>query len=173
VVLIGMPGAGKTTIGRRLAATLGVPFADSDDLVEAATGHAVRQVFEQSGEPAFRRAEAEAIAGALRTFDGVLALGGGAVTTESVRESLAAAGVPVVWLNAPLGSLTSRVGDGRTRPLLAGDPRGPTRRLAELARNRAPLYRDMASLTVDTAGRTPGQVAAFIAAQLGDRAGRG
>jgi shikimate kinase len=166
VVLVGLPGAGKSTSGRRLAKILVLPFADSDDLVEAADGRRVREIFSESGEPAFRAAEAAAIATALREFTGVLALGGGALLTESTRAELLASGVPIVVLRAALGTLGARVGDARTRPLLAVDPE---RRLAELEAERAPLYAELATFTVDTDGRTPGQVAATVAARLHER----
>jgi shikimate kinase len=163
VVLVGLPGAGKTTTGRRLARILGVTFADSDELVEAATGRTVTDLFATDGEPAFRTAEAAAIARALHEFDGVLSLGGGAVMTPSVRDGLVACGAPVVLLRSRLPTLLARVGAGITRPLLAD---APERRLDELAEQRLPVYRDIATLVVDTDDRTPGQVASQIAARL-------
>lgn len=169
VVLVGLPGVGKSTTGRRLAKILAVPFTDSDELVEAATGRGVREILATDGEPVFRAHEAAAVARALAGFDGVLALGGGALSTTATRESLAASGVPVVQLRASLAILTARVGDGRTRPLLAPDPPA---RLAELAAEREPLYAAAAHFTVDTQHRPPGQVAARIAARLHERASR-
>lgn len=162
-VLVGLPGAGKTTTGRRLARILGVAFADSDELVEAATGRTVRDLFATDGEAAFRSAEAAAIARALDGFDGVLSLGGGAVMTESVRASLAACGAPVVLLRSRLPTLLARVGTADTRPLLAD---APEQRLDELAGQRLPVYREIATVIVDTDDRTPGQVASQIAARL-------
>ncbi len=167
VVLVGLPGAGKSTAGRRLAKILAVSFADPDDLVESATGRTVADIFATGGEPEFRRLEADVIARALAEFDGVLALGGGALTSERTRAALAASGVAVVLLQAPLATLASRVGDGRSRPLLAEDPLA---RLAALAEQREPLYRDAATFCADTENRTPGQVAAQIAARLHERA---
>lgn len=166
VVLIGLPGAGKSTSGRRLAKILGVPFADSDDLVEQAAGCGVGEIFARSGEEAFRAAEAAAVTRALREFDGVLALGGGALTAETTREALRRSGVNVAYLRTTLETLGRRVGDGRTRPLLAADPPA---RLAELAAEREPVYAGLASITVDTDSRTAGQVAATVAARLHDR----
>lgn len=163
VVLVGLPGAGKSSTGRRLAKILAVPFADSDELVEAADGRSVAAIFAESGEPAFRAAESTAITTALRDFPGVLALGGGAVTTAATRAALVASGVPVVVLRAQLAALRTRVGDAATRPLLGDDPDA---RLAELAAQRTPIYAEIATFGVDTDGRTPGQVAAAIAARL-------
>jgi shikimate kinase len=162
-VLVGLPGAGKSTTGRRLAKILAVPFADSDDLVEAAAGRTVAQIFAESGEAEFRAAESAAIVAALVGFDGVLALGGGALGAPVTREAIAASGVPVAVLRASIDTLRARVGDGRTRPLLADDPPA---RLTVLAAERAPVYDALATFTVDTDDRTPGQVAATIAARL-------
>jgi len=167
VVLVGLPGAGKSTTGRRLAKLLLVPFADTDDLVEKSAGRSVRDIFAADGECEFRRVEAEAIAAALRDFGGVLALGGGALTTAGTRESLAASGIPVVLLRASVSTLSVRVGDAASRPLLADDP---SARLAVLADEREPLYRAAATFTVDTDHRTPAQVAAQVAARLHEKA---
>jgi shikimate kinase len=161
-VVVGMPGAGKTTTGRRLAKILAVPFADSDDLVVAAAGRSIPELF-AAGEDEFRRVESAAVRRALSGFDGVLALGGGALTTGAVREALRECGAPVVLLRAELTTLAERVGAGDTRPLLAGDP---VARLAALADERAALYEQVATLSVGTDGRTAAQVASSIAASL-------
>jgi shikimate kinase len=165
VVLVGLPGTGKSTTGRRLAKILAVPFADADELIEAAQGRTVREIFADSGEGAFRGFERDAIIAALETFDGVLSLGGGALTDPETRAALAASDVPVVFLEAPIATLVARVGDGRTRPLLSENPE---RRLTALADQRRPYYAEVAKLHVDTASRTPGQVASLIAARLHD-----
>jgi len=163
VVLVGLPGTGKSTTGRRLARILAVPFADSDDLVEAASGRTVAEIFADAGEPAFRESETATIVRALDEFTGVLSLGGGALGAAATRSAVQACGVPVVVLRATLETLTDRVGDARTRPLLAQDPSG---RLAVLAAERTPIYESLATFTVDTDGRSAGQVAATIAARL-------
>jgi shikimate kinase len=166
VVLVGLPAAGKSSTGRRLAKILVVAFADSDELVEAATGRTVRAIFAESGEDAFRAAESAAICAALRDFDGVLSLGGGALNHPDTRAALAASTVPVVVLRARHETLLARVGDGTTRPLLTADPAG---RLAELARERSARYEQVATFGVDTDAKSPGQVAATIAARLHER----
>lgn len=166
VVLIGLPGSGKSTTGRRLAKILALPFADSDDLVAAEAAMTVAELFAARGEPAFRAAEHAAIAHALDHFHGVLSVGGGALGHSDTRAAIAASGVAVVQLRATIDTLGARVGDGRTRPLLAVDPPA---RLAALAAERAPLYAQLATFTVDTDGRTPGQVAATVAARLHQR----
>lgn len=163
VVLVGLPGAGKSTTGRRLAKILAVPFADSDDLVELATGRPVTDIFAVDGEAAFRAMERAAIERALTEAEGVLSVGGGAVGDPGTRATVAAAGIPVVQLRATLDTLGARVGDARTRPLLAVDPLA---RLAVLAAERTAIYDELATFTVDTDGKSPGQVAATIAARL-------
>jgi shikimate kinase len=162
-VLVGLPGVGKSATGRRLAKVLAVAFADSDDLVRAATGRDVREIFAADGEAEFRRLEADAVTDALSGFDGVLALGGGALGAAHIRERLAATGVQVVWLRAPQHVLVGRIGDGGTRPLLRGRIADG---LAELAAAREPVYRAAATMTVDCGDRTPSQLAAHIAARL-------
>jgi shikimate kinase len=162
-ILVGLPGSGKTSTGRRLAARLGVPFADSDALVESFTGRTVSDIFADDGEPAFRRLEATAIAAALRNFDGVLAVGGGAVTSAATRAALTRCDVPIVLLDTSLPTLARRVGDGATRPLLR---HAPAQQLAELARDRTPLYQEVATMRVETDRRSAEQVAAAIAVLL-------
>jgi len=166
IVLVGLPGTGKSTTGRRLAKIMCVPFTDSDELVEAATGRTVQEIFDTGGEAAFREAERAAVVACLASnFDGVLSLGGGAVTHAPTRDALAASGVPVAVLTASIETLLARVGDGHTRPLLAADPES---RLRTLAEQRRPAYAAVATMSVDTDKRTPGQVAAHIAARLHD-----
>jgi shikimate kinase len=166
VVLVGLPGAGKSTTGRRLAKILAVPFADSDDLVEAVAGRPVAEILTADGEPAFREVERAAIVRALTEREGVLSLGGGALGSDETRAAVRSSGVPVVQLRATLDTLGVRVGDARTRPLLAADPHA---RLAVLAAERTAGYDEVATFTVDTDGRTPGQVAATVAARLHER----
>jgi len=162
-VLVGLPGAGKSTTGRRLAKRLGVAFVDSDDLVESRVGQTVSEIFATLGEAAFRDAEREAIAAALAGFDGVLALGGGAILADSTRAALAESCVPVVLLNADVATLAERLGPADDRPLLAGDVSG---RLAELAAARESLYRDVATLVIDTDRLSPSEVAVAIERKL-------
>jgi shikimate kinase len=163
VVLVGLPGAGKSSVGAALARRLQVRFADSDDLVTERVGRPVSDIFTADGEAAFRELEAAVIAEALLGFEGVLALGGGAVTTESVRRDLAESGVLVALLSAEQDELLHRITGTGHRPLLAGDAQA---RLAALAELRAPLYREVASVTVPTGGRSINAVAAELSDQL-------
>lgn len=159
VVLVGLPGSGKSSTGRALAARLEVDFVDTDELIERAVGRPVTEIFAELGEPAFRAAEAEAVASALDGFHGVVALGGGAILGAETRRVLLDSGVPVVLLHTSMSALVKRIGDGSGRPLLAGSP---VSRLAELASQRDAYYRSVARLAVDTDGRTPDQVAVAI-----------
>ena len=173
LVLVGPPASGKTTVGTALAELRGVPFRDTDADVEAAAGATVADLFVERGEPHFRALEEQAVARALAEHEGVLALGGGAVTSAATRELLAAygrAGGAVVWLDVDLASAAKRVGLSRDRPILGINPRAMLRHMLE---TRAPLYGEVATLTVHTGGRDPGEVVDDIAAALpADRTGR-
>lgn len=163
-VIIGAPGAGKTSVGRRVAERLGVPFADSDHLVEERAGARVADIFVDQGEPHFRQLEQEAIAAAVRDFDGVLSLGGGAVMTPGTPELLT--GVPVVWLEVDLGDAVSRVGMNASRPLLLGNVRGT---LATLMRERVPVYEALATVRIQTSGKSLRVVVDDVCRALSDR----
>lgn len=148
VVLVGMMGAGKTAVGRALAARLDVPFRDSDAEIEAAANMSVPEIFERDGEPFFRKREAEVIARLLTSDPGILSTGGGAFLAARNRESIAAHGVSV-WLDADLALLWARVRHKDTRPLLrTADPQAT---LAALFAERTPLYAQ-AALRVTAAG---------------------
>ena len=147
-VIIGAPGAGKSTVGRRVAERLGVSFADSDALVEKRAGKPVSDIFISDGEAEFRRLEREEIARALDEFTGVLSLGGGAILDEGTREALS--GQRVVWLQVDLSHATQRVGMNSARPLLLGNVRGTMLTMLE---QRSPLYAEVASDVIDTSGR--------------------
>lgn len=152
--LVGMMGAGKTTVGRTLARRLKLRFVDSDHEIEARCGVKIPVIFEIEGEAGFRSREAQALA-ELTLLEGiVLATGGGAVLREESRRLLAERGM-VIYLRATPEHLFERVRQDRNRPLLAtGDPLA---RLRQLYRERDPLYREVADLVVDT-GRQSVQV---------------
>lgn len=153
LVLVGPPGAGKTTVGQAVAAALGVEFVDTDVVVEAAAGKSVFDVFVDDGEDAFRALEREAVVLSLAEHGGVLALGGGAVLDPATRADLA--GHRAVSLQVGLSDAVKRVGMARDRPLLIDSPRA---RMNAMMKERAPLYAEVASLVVDTSGRAPDDI---------------
>jgi shikimate kinase len=164
LVLVGAPASGKTTVGTAVAELLGVPFRDTDADVEDVAGTSVADLFVQHGEPHFRALEEQAVARALAEHDGVLALGGGAVTSTATRELLVAhgrRGGTVVWLEVDLPSAAKRVGLSRDRPILGVNPRAMLRQMLEV---RAALYAEVATATVPTGGREPRDVVADVAA---------
>jgi shikimate kinase len=154
VVLVGPPGAGKSTVGRLLAERLGVSFRDTDADIEEQAGKPIPEIFIDEGEPHFRALEMQAVRAAAENHTGVLALGGGAVMAAETRAVLA--GLPVVFLEVALGDAVKRVGLDAPRPLLAVNPRA---RWRELMDARRPLYLEVAKAVVDTEGRAPEQVA--------------
>jgi shikimate kinase len=145
VVLVGVPGAGKSTVGLALAERLGVSVRDTDADVESTTGRAIADIFVESGEPEFRRLEAAAVTTAMAEHDGVLALGGGAVIDAETRALLV--GGPVVWLRVGLAAASQRAGLSGARPVLLGNVRAQMKALMDA---RAPLYTEVARLIVDT-----------------------
>ncbi|WP_147917389.1 shikimate kinase [Ruania zhangjianzhongii] len=164
VILIGPPGAGKSTVGQLLARTWGVTYRDTDSDVEAAQGRSIADIFLDDGEDYFRATEREAVHRALAEHDGVLALGGGAVLDEVVQQALA--GHTVVFLDVGLADATKRVGLARSRPLLVGSPRRQWQLLMDA---RRPVYERLASTVVATNGLTPEQVSDAVLTALGDR----
>jgi shikimate kinase len=160
-ILIGPPGAGKSTVGPLLARLLGVTFLDTDSEIEAAAGKPVGDIFIDDGEPAFRALERQTVASALASHPGVLALGGGAVLDPGTRRLLA--GQPVVYLETGFAAVAKRVGMDRARPLLLGNPRAQLKALLE---QRLPIYQGLARITVGTDSRSAAGVADEIAGLL-------
>jgi shikimate kinase len=146
VVLVGMMGAGKTSVGRRLASTLGVPFRDADAEIELAAGCTINEIFERFGEPAFRAGERKVIARLLAEPPHVLATGGGAFMDPDTRARIHEAAISV-WLKAPVDLLLERVLRKDTRPLLRNtDSRAA---LERLLKEREPVYAQ-ADLTIES-----------------------
>lgn len=153
IVLVGTPGSGKSTVGAALAARLGAPFTDVDQVIAQRVGKPVAEIFADDGEAVFRAFE-EATTVELLASAGVLALGGGAVTSPTTRAALR--GHRVVWLRVGLPQAVKRVGLDTARPLLLGNVRG---RLLALMNERAPLYADVATELIDTDDLTPDETA--------------
>jgi len=157
VVLVGMPGAGKSTIGRRIASALNLPIVDSDVLIEQGEGKACGEVYAQLGEEAFRELEVGYVARALAT-GGVVSLGGGAVVSEQVRTLLQRH--TVVWIDVTAEEGIRRTAEDASRPVLDGDDR--EQRYRDLMEQREPLYREVSSFRVRTDERPPQRVVAEI-----------
>ncbi|GAA3072620.1 shikimate kinase [Streptomyces olivoverticillatus] len=154
VVLVGPPGAGKSTIGALLAERLGTGYRDTDADIERTAGKPIPEIFLDDGEPHFRELERQAVRAAVAEHRGVLALGGGAIMDAATRALLK--GLPVVFLDVELADAVRRVGLDTPRPLLAVNPR---KRWRELMEARRPLYTEVARAVVATGGRTPAEVA--------------
>lgn len=156
IVIVGAPGAGKSTVGALLAGRLGLPFRDVDQVIETEAGKPVAEIFADDGEAAFRAREVETT---LRLLDepGVLSLGGGAVISADIREALGDRNV--IWLQVSAAQAVRRVGMNEARPLLLGNVRG---RLIKLLNERTPLYSQVASQTINTDDRAAEQVVELI-----------
>ena len=159
VVLIGPPGAGKSTVGKLVAKRLALSLRDTDADIEAAAGKPIAEIFVDEGEPAFRALERQAVADALSTHVGVLALGGGAILDPDTRALLA--GHTVVFLDVGLAQASRRVGFNRDRPLLLGNPRSQLMKLMEARRN---FYLEVATVIVPADGSAGSVADAVIAA---------
>ncbi|NQV22232.1 MAG: shikimate kinase [Rhodospirillales bacterium] len=168
VVLIGLMGAGKTTVGRRLATRLGVPFVDSDAEIEAAAGYSVQDIFDKYGESAFREGERKVMLRLLKGPVQIIATGGGAFMDPDIRQAIADNGISV-WLKAELSVLLERVSRRNHRPLLkTGDPKEI---LERLMKERYPVYAE-SDIVVESAEGPHKVVLGKIVAALERHGGR-
>ena len=160
LVLVGMMGVGKSTVGRLVAAELDRPLFDSDEMIEQRTGRTVREIWSTDGEAAFRTLETDTLLEALaEPEESVIAAAGGVVLSERNREALASADAHVVWLLADVDVLLDRVRNGMHRPLLDDDPEGTLRRMHV---ERAALYQEVADAVVSVDHRSPNDVAKAV-----------
>lgn len=165
IVMIGLMGCGKTSIGRRVAHRLGLPFVDADEEIELAAGKTIPEIFAEHGESYFRDGERRVIARLLESGPQVLATGGGAFMNEATRTRIAERGISV-WLKAELPMLMQRVAKRNNRPLLkTGDPEAVMRRLMEA---RYPVYA-LADVTVDSREDAHDAIVTDVIAALGKK----
>ena len=161
IVLVGLMGSGKSTVGKRIAQQLGYEFADSDDLVASTAGKSVRDIFSEDGEAVFRKIESDAIRSVLA--DGkspiVFATGGGAVISSENRKIISDHALHVVWLDASVDDLVVRTKSGAARPLLDGDA---SKTLQSLSDQRSAWYEEVATLRIDTRGKSVTKVCSAV-----------
>lgn len=160
IVLVGMMGAGKSSVGRILSRRLGRELLDSDEMIEARTGRTVREIWEADGEPAFRELETEVLCDAIASdAPAIIAAAGGVVLSEANRSVLKGTDAHVVWLLADVDLLLDRVKAGMHRPLLDEDPEGTLRRMYE---ERSDLYQEVADAIVSVDNRSINDVAGAV-----------
>ena len=161
IILIGPPGAGKSTIGQSLAKKMKVKFADTDSMIEAKLDKKISDIFVDLGEPVFRAEELVVLAEVLQSDNGVVSLGGGAPISSQAQELLRKSGATVIFLDISLGKAAARVGFNRDRPLLLGNPRAQWN---ELMSSRRPIYESLATAVVPVDDRTVNEICADILA---------
>jgi shikimate kinase len=161
IILIGPPGAGKSTIGLSLAKKMKVKFADTDALIEAKLDKKISDIFVDLGEPVFRTEELIVLAEVLQSDNGVVSLGGGAPISPQAQELLRNSGAIVIFLDISLGKAAARVGFNRDRPLLLGNPRAQWN---ELMSSRRPIYESLATAVVPVDDRSVNEICADILA---------
>ncbi len=163
VVLIGPPGAGKSTIGKALAKEIATEFIDSDSEIERITGKKISDIFVEEGEAVFRKTEVEVVTALLDGFEGVIALGGGAPINTQIQEALTGVEFPVIFIDVSISQAANRIGFNKDRPLLLINPR---QQWMNLMSERRPIYEKLASQTVNSDSQKPHEVAKLISEKL-------
>ncbi len=163
IVLIGPPGAGKSSIGKALAKELNLNFIDSDSEIEKISHKRISEIFIEDGEPAFRLLEVDVVRKVLSDFEGVISLGGGAPINKEIQEVLEAANYPVVFIDVSIAQAATRIGFNKDRPLLLVNPR---QQWISLMNDRRPIYEKLASQTISSDNQKPHEVAKQISDKL-------
>jgi shikimate kinase len=163
IVLIGPPGAGKSSIGKSLAKELNLNFIDSDSEIEKISHKKISEIFIEDGEPAFRLLEVDVVRRVLADFDGVISLGGGAPINPEIQEVLQDANYPVVFIDVSIAQAATRIGFNKDRPLLLVNPR---QQWISLMNDRRPIYEKLASQTISSDNQKPHEVAKQISDKL-------
>jgi len=163
IVLIGPPGAGKSSIGKALAKELNLNFIDSDSEIEKISQKRISEIFIEDGEPAFRLLEVDVVRKVLADFEGVISLGGGAPINPEIQEVLQDANYPVVFIDVSIAQAATRIGFNKDRPLLLVNPR---QQWISLMNDRRPIYEKLASQTISSDNQKPHEVAKQISEKL-------
>ena len=163
VVLIGPPGAGKSTIGKALAKEIATEFIDSDSEIERITGKKISDIFVEEGEAVFRKTEVEVVTALLDGFEGVIALGGGAPINTQIQEALTGVEYPVIFIDVSISQAANRIGFNKDRPLLLINPR---QQWMNLMSERRPIYEKLASQTFNSDSQKAHEVAKLISEKL-------
>jgi len=163
IVLIGPPGAGKSSIGKALAKELNLDFIDSDSEIEKISHKKISEIFIEDGEPAFRLLEVDVVRKVLADFNGVISLGGGAPISKEIKEVLENADYPVVFIDVSIAQAATRIGFNKDRPLLLVNPR---QQWISLMNDRRPIYEKLSSQTISSDNQKPHEVAKQISEKL-------
>ena len=163
IVLIGPPGAGKSSIGKSLAKELSLPFIDSDTEIEKSSGKKISEIFVDDGEPHFRALEVEKVKQLLQDFEGIVSLGGGAPINTEISQILESASYPVIFIDVSIAQAAVRIGFNKDRPLLLINPR---QQWMNLMIARRPVYEKLASDTVSSDSKKPHEVAKIIVEKI-------
>lgn len=159
IVLIGPPGAGKTSIGKALSKELELAFIDSDAEIERISGKTISEIFVDQGEEVFRKTEVETVTRILAEFEGVVALGGGAPINPEIQKVLLNSEYPVIFIDVSISQAANRIGFNKDRPLLMINPR---QQWLHLMSERRPIYEKLATITVSSDNSKPAEVAKTI-----------
>lgn len=164
IVLIGPPGAGKSTVGRALAKLLNLDFIDSDKEIERVTGRKISEIFVEDGEDFFRKIELSTVKELLNNFNGVISLGGGAPINSEIQEILQNGNFEVIFLDVSISQAANRIGFNKERPLLLVNPR---QQWIKLMNDRRSIYENVSNQYLLTDSKKPAEAAEEIAAILG------